>query len=221
MSSMRLKLIGASDDAFCARDPFILALEDGSLCVPGKRRSQTAADPCRSLSYLCASAMSSIASEAVIPFHHENELIYPTWWLLYLHIYTSLPLTHTYSTNSLCLLASVFCLLLFSSPTYYYPGISQSSISEALSPNRPCLHRYWPSISFFFISHLSFWAYQPSLVHPFQIAQPSEPHHILIRSFRSSSYPIPDPVTSSIVLLRRPSALSSFPFSTYHFSPRN
>lgn len=76
-------------------------------------------------------------------------------------------------------------------------------------------------LSFFFISHLSFWAYQPSLVHPFQIAQPSEPHHILIRSFRSSSYPIPDPVTISIVLLSRPSALSSFPFSTYHSSPRN
>lgn len=116
MSSMRLKLIGASDDAFCARDPFILALEDGSLCVPGKRRSQTAADPCRSLSYLCASAMSSIASEAVIPFHHENELIYPTRWLLYLHIYTSLPLTHTvqYSTiRCVCLYqCSAFCCFL-------------------------------------------------------------------------------------------------------------
>lgn len=127
-----------------------------SLCVPGKRRSQTAADPCRSLSYLCASAMSPIASEAIIPFHLENDFIYPTWWLLYLHIYTSFSLTHTvqYFTKSLCLLVSVFCLLLFPFPTHSYPGISQSSISEALSPNRPCLHRYWPSIFFLYLSSI-------------------------------------------------------------------
>lgn len=90
--------------------------------------------------------------------HHENDFIFPTWWLLYLHIYTSLSLTHTvqYSTNSLCLLVSVFCLLLLSSPTHSYPGISQSSISEV---------HYYPIVlvcivtghlSFFFISHLSF-----------------------------------------------------------------